>query len=159
MLSQVMKWFTLDSGCIDFSRILKPWLMKMGTLEQKWGPKNWKRSPWGPGPPNGDPCGHSGIMTNMSLGQPPGWCFVGWTLLSCEKGVFCYTLVVMSSVVSVSTFWHQSFFASLFDRICITKHGSRLEMSLGSICGHPGVIRGMKIDLLVFVFCKYTHGV
>ena len=61
--------------------------------------------------------------------------------------------------MSVSTFWHQSFFASLFDRICITKHGSRLEMSLGSICGHPGVIRGMKIDLLVFVFCKYTHGV
>ena len=54
-----MKWFTLDSGCIDFSRILKPWLMKMGTLEQKWGPKNWKRSPWVPGPPNGDPCGHS----------------------------------------------------------------------------------------------------
>ena len=64
--------------------------------------------------------------------------------------------------MSVSTFWHQSFFASLFYRICITKHGSRLEMSLGlgSICGHwPGVIRGVKIDLLVFVFCKYTHGV
>ena len=28
----------------------------MGT---QWGPKDWKRSPWGPGSPNGDPFGSS----------------------------------------------------------------------------------------------------
>ena len=37
---------------------------EMGT---QWGPKNWKRSPWGPGPPNGDPCGHSGSGQKVSL--------------------------------------------------------------------------------------------
>ena len=41
----------------------------MGTLEQKWGPKNWKRSPWGPGPSNGDPCGFSahGLPSDVIL--------------------------------------------------------------------------------------------
>ena len=38
---------------------VEPYIEKMGTLEQKWGPKNWKRSPWRPGPSNGDPCGSS----------------------------------------------------------------------------------------------------
>ena len=36
-----------------------------GDLEKKgtfWGPKIWKRSPWGPGSPNGDPFGSSGSM-------------------------------------------------------------------------------------------------
>ena len=39
VLSQVIKWSTLDSGCMDFSCVLKPLIEKMGTLEQKWGPK------------------------------------------------------------------------------------------------------------------------
>ena len=37
----------------------------MGTF---WGPKSWKRSPWGPGSPNGDPLGSS---ANSSGGVPP----------------------------------------------------------------------------------------
>ena len=32
---------------------------EMGTF---WGPKNWKRSPWGPGSPKGDPFCNSGKM-------------------------------------------------------------------------------------------------
>ena len=64
--SQVFKWST-------FNRQWLLWLLarssawnrengdlgkKMGTF---WGPKNWKRSPWGPGSPNGDPLGSSAI--------------------------------------------------------------------------------------------------
>ena len=38
----------------------------MGILEQKWGPKNCKRFPWGPGPPNGDP-GHLGHVATVGV--------------------------------------------------------------------------------------------
>ena len=38
VLLQVITWLTLCSGCMDFSRVLKPLIEKMGTLEQKWGP-------------------------------------------------------------------------------------------------------------------------
>ena len=73
--SQVFKWST-------FNRQWLLWLLarssawnrengdlgkKMGTF---WGPKNWKRSPWGPGSPNGDPRGSSALLAAVQF----GWC-------------------------------------------------------------------------------------
>ena len=74
--SEVFKWST-------FNRQWLLWLLarssawnrengdpgkKMGTF---WGPKNWKRSPWGPRSPNEDPRGSSGLRllrtSNCSL--------------------------------------------------------------------------------------------
>ena len=52
VLSQVIKWSTLDGGCTDFSRVLKPKIEKMGTLKKKWEPNGDPKSEKGP---HGDP--------------------------------------------------------------------------------------------------------
>ena len=44
---------------------LQPEMEIMGTLKKMgtfWGPKIWKRSPWWPGSPNGDPLGSSAYV-------------------------------------------------------------------------------------------------
>ena len=48
VLLQVITWLTLCCGCMDFSRVLKPLIEKMGTLEQKWGPNGDPKTEKGP---------------------------------------------------------------------------------------------------------------
>ena len=83
--SEVFKWST-------FNRQWLLWLLarssawnrengdlgkKMGTF---WGPKNWKRSPWGPGSPNGDPRGSSANVSFLNTGDKTTveYCVVGY---------------------------------------------------------------------------------
>ena len=50
VLSQVINWSTLDSGCTDFSRVFKPKIEKMGTLKKNGDPMgthNLKKVPMG----------------------------------------------------------------------------------------------------------------
>ena len=46
-----MKWSTLDGGCTEFSRVLKPEIEKMGALKKN-GPNGDPKSEKGP---HGDP--------------------------------------------------------------------------------------------------------
>ena len=48
MLTQVIKWLTLDGGCTDFLRVFNPKIEKMGTLKKNGDPKSEKG-------PHGDP--------------------------------------------------------------------------------------------------------
>ena len=41
LLSQVINWLALDSGCTDFWRILRPKMEKMGTLKKNGDQKSY----------------------------------------------------------------------------------------------------------------------
>ena len=74
LLSQVIKWLTLNGGRTDFSRVLKPKIEKMGTLKKKWGPNGDPKSEKGPhGDPGPQMGTHLGAVhsVRMSLGFCP----------------------------------------------------------------------------------------
>jgi len=71
VLSQVINRSTLDGGCTDFSRVLRPKIEKMGTLKKNRDPKSEKG-------PHGDPGPQMGT-------QVPNWGSI-WEQCSCFRG-------------------------------------------------------------------------
>ena len=86
---QVIKWLTLDDGYTDFSRILKPKMEKMGTLEKNGDPKSEKG-------PHGDPCGSSDtcnknydlVCKSSKVGFQIAWINLGSLYLSYSRSFF-----------------------------------------------------------------------
>ena len=69
-LHWIIKWSTLDGGCTEFSRVLKPELEKMGTLKK-----------------NGDPMGTQNLKKVPMGTRVPKWgpmweqCHCGWFII------------------------------------------------------------------------------
>ena len=67
LLLQVIKWLTLDSGCTDFWRVLRPKMEKMGTLKKNGDQK----TNFGP---HGDQSPHLGT----NVGAVLFWANINW---------------------------------------------------------------------------------
>ena len=70
VLSQVIKWSTLDGGCTDFSRVLKLRNRKWGPTGTRWGPNGDPKTEKGP---HGDPGTQMGTHLGAMGDQLTGW--------------------------------------------------------------------------------------